>query len=76
MTEISIEPLTRAHLDGLIALVAAEGWTEYSDDVEDPARADRAGRDDAGCDRRRASREHASARDDLGARNGTIAIMR
>ena len=34
MTEISIEPFTQAHLDGLIALVAAEGWTEYTDDVE------------------------------------------
>jgi ribosomal protein S18 acetylase RimI-like enzyme len=34
MTEISIEPFTQAHLDGLIALVAAEGWTEYADDVE------------------------------------------
>lgn len=34
MTEVSIEPFTRAHLDGLIALVAAEGWNEYSDDVE------------------------------------------
>ena len=28
MLEVSIEPFTRAHLDGLIALVAAEGWTE------------------------------------------------
>ena len=34
MTEASIEPFARAHLDGLIALVAAEGWTEYTDDVE------------------------------------------
>jgi ribosomal protein S18 acetylase RimI-like enzyme len=34
MTEVSIEPFTQAHLDGLIALVAAEGWTEYADDVE------------------------------------------
>jgi hypothetical protein len=34
MMEISIEPFTRAHLDGLIALVAAEGWNEYADDVE------------------------------------------
>jgi ribosomal protein S18 acetylase RimI-like enzyme len=39
MTEISIEPFTRAHLDGLIALVAAEGWSEYSDDVERTHRA-------------------------------------
>lgn len=34
MNELSIEPFARGHLDGLIALVAAEGWTEYSDDVE------------------------------------------
>lgn len=26
MTEVSIEPFTQAHLDGLIALVAAEGY--------------------------------------------------
>jgi ribosomal protein S18 acetylase RimI-like enzyme len=39
MTEISIEPFTQAHLDGLIALVAAEGWTEYTDDVERTRRA-------------------------------------
>src|SRR5205809_8135561 len=39
MTEISIEPFTLAHLDGLIALVAAEGWTEYADDVERTRRA-------------------------------------
>ncbi|MEN3282614.1 MAG: hypothetical protein V7607_3754 [Solirubrobacteraceae bacterium] len=39
MTEISIEPFTPAHLDGLIALVAAEGWTEYADDVERTRRA-------------------------------------
>jgi ribosomal protein S18 acetylase RimI-like enzyme len=30
----SIEPFARAHLDGLIALVAAEGWTEYTADVD------------------------------------------
>ena len=35
----SIEPFTRAHLDGLIALVAAEGWTEYTADVERTHRA-------------------------------------
>jgi ribosomal protein S18 acetylase RimI-like enzyme len=44
MTEISIEPFTQAHLDGLIALVAAEGWTECADDVErtrcDPVQSD------------------------------------
>lgn len=34
MTELSIEPFAQAHLDELIALVAAEGWTEYSDDTE------------------------------------------
>jgi ribosomal protein S18 acetylase RimI-like enzyme len=39
MIEVSIEPFTRAHLDGLIALVAAEGWNEYSDDVERTYRA-------------------------------------
>ena len=39
MIEVSIEPFTRAHLDGLIALVAAEGWKEYSDDVERTHRA-------------------------------------
>ena len=31
---MSIEPFTRAHLDGLIALVAAAGWTEYKEDAE------------------------------------------
>jgi ribosomal protein S18 acetylase RimI-like enzyme len=39
MTEASIEPFARAHLDGLIALVAAEGWTEYADRVERTYRA-------------------------------------
>jgi GNAT superfamily N-acetyltransferase len=39
MTEVSIEPFTRAHVAGLIALVAAEGWTEYSEDVERTHRA-------------------------------------
>jgi ribosomal protein S18 acetylase RimI-like enzyme len=39
MTEISIEPFAQVHLDGLIALVAAEGWTEYADDVERTRRA-------------------------------------
>jgi ribosomal protein S18 acetylase RimI-like enzyme len=39
MTEVSIEPFGRAHLDGLIALVAAEGWTEYADDAERTYRA-------------------------------------
>ena len=39
MTEASIEPFAAAHLDGLITLVAAEGWTEYTDDVERTYRA-------------------------------------
>jgi ribosomal protein S18 acetylase RimI-like enzyme len=39
MIEISVEPFTRAHLQGLIALVAAEGWGEYCDDVERTQRA-------------------------------------
>jgi ribosomal protein S18 acetylase RimI-like enzyme len=39
MTQASIEPFARAHLDGLIALLAAEGWTEYTDDVERTYRA-------------------------------------
>jgi alkylated DNA nucleotide flippase Atl1 len=33
MTEASIEPFTEAHLDVLVSLVAAEGWTEYADDT-------------------------------------------
>ena len=39
MTQASVEPFARAHLDGLIALLAAEGWTEYTDDVERTYRA-------------------------------------
>ena len=39
MTEALIEPFAPAHLDGLIALVAAEGWTEYTDDVDRTHRA-------------------------------------
>ena len=39
MTDVSIEPLAHAHLDGLIALVAAEGWTEYAEDPERTFRA-------------------------------------
>src|SRR4051794_6238606 len=35
----SIEPFARSHLDQLIALVAAEDWTEYSDDAERTYRA-------------------------------------
>jgi len=39
MTEASIEAFAHAHLDGLIALVTAEGWTEYTDDLERTYRA-------------------------------------
>jgi len=39
MTEVAIEPFAQAHVDELIALVAAEGWTEYSDDAERTYRA-------------------------------------
>jgi ribosomal protein S18 acetylase RimI-like enzyme len=39
MTEVAIEPFAQAHLDGSIALVTAEGWTEYTDDVERTYRA-------------------------------------
>ena len=39
MSEPSIEPFARAHLDGLIALVAAEGWAEYTEDAERTYRA-------------------------------------
>jgi ribosomal protein S18 acetylase RimI-like enzyme len=35
----TIEPFAREHLDQLIALVAAEGWTEYTDDPEQTFRA-------------------------------------
>jgi ribosomal protein S18 acetylase RimI-like enzyme len=35
----TIEPLTEARLDGLIALVAAEGWGEYANDAERTYRA-------------------------------------
>lgn len=34
MTQPSIEPFARGHLKGLLALVAAEGWSEYSEDRE------------------------------------------
>jgi ribosomal protein S18 acetylase RimI-like enzyme len=33
MTEATVEPFVQAHLEGVIELVAAEGWTEYADDV-------------------------------------------
>ena len=39
MTRASIEPFVQARLDGLVALVAAEGWAEYADDVERTYRA-------------------------------------
>ena len=39
MIEPSIEPFARTHLDGLITLVAAEGWDEYTADVERTRRA-------------------------------------
>lgn len=39
MTEASIEPFAPAHMEGLIALFAAEGWSEYADDVERTHRA-------------------------------------
>ena len=39
MTEASIERFSPARFDGLIALVAAEGWTEYTADQERTRRA-------------------------------------
>jgi GNAT superfamily N-acetyltransferase len=39
VTRASIEQFAKAHLDELIALVAAEGWAEYADDVERTYRA-------------------------------------
>src|SRR4051812_21757025 len=39
MTEAAIEAFALAHVDGLIALVAGEGWTEYTADVERTYRA-------------------------------------
>ena len=39
MTQALIEPFARTHLDELIALVAAEGWTEYADDGQRTYRA-------------------------------------
>jgi ribosomal protein S18 acetylase RimI-like enzyme len=39
MTTASVEPFAPAHLDRLIALLAAEGWTEYTDDLERTQRA-------------------------------------
>jgi hypothetical protein len=39
VTELSIEPFANADLDGLVALVDAEGWSEYAVDVERTSRA-------------------------------------
>ena len=39
MTTVSIEPFAQTHLDALLALVAAEGWTEYTEDAERTRRA-------------------------------------
>ena len=39
ITQVKIEPFAHAHLDGLIALLAAEGWTEYAEDPERTFRA-------------------------------------
>src|SRR3954454_15112129 len=39
MSEASIESFAQAHLEGLIALVAAEGWTEYAEDAQRTCRA-------------------------------------
>ena len=39
MTEASIEPFANDHLDGVIALVGAEGWAEYADDPDQTCRA-------------------------------------
>ena len=34
MTDVSFETYARAHIDGLLALVAGESWTEYTEDAE------------------------------------------
>ena len=34
MTQVSIEPFAQGHLDRLVILVDAEGWTEYTEDAE------------------------------------------
>lgn len=39
MIEVAIEPFTAGHLDGLIALVGAEGWDTYTEDLERTRRA-------------------------------------
>ena len=39
MSKATVELFAPAHLDGLIELVAAEGWTEYADDVQRTYRA-------------------------------------
>jgi ribosomal protein S18 acetylase RimI-like enzyme len=38
-TDVSIEPFAHGHLDALVALVGAEGWTEYSEDADRTYRA-------------------------------------
>ncbi len=38
-TAASIEPYAHAHLDELVALFAAEGWTEYTEDAKRTHRA-------------------------------------
>ncbi len=39
MTDGVIKPFAHAHLNALIALVSAEGWTEYTEDVQRTYRA-------------------------------------
>jgi hypothetical protein len=39
MSETLIEPFAPAHLAGLIALIVAKGWTEYTGDAERTYRA-------------------------------------
>ena len=42
MSELSIEPFDGTHLDGVVALLVAEGWSEYTVDIERTCRALRA----------------------------------
>jgi ribosomal protein S18 acetylase RimI-like enzyme len=39
MTELSIQPFANDHLDGVVALVGAAGWSEYTVDAEQTSRA-------------------------------------
>ena len=39
MTDVVIEPFAQAHLKWLVALLDAEGWTEYSEDANRTHRA-------------------------------------